>query len=120
LAWSVCVGVREGAAPALAVADLVGAALVALPTAAELLAAERDRLRYLLVDDAQHLDPQAAMLVRVLSAGGAVTVVAGDPDQGVFAFRGADSRFLLDLDVPDDRRIVLRENHRSVPGVRLA
>uniref|UniRef100_UPI0035B632BA PD-(D/E)XK nuclease family protein n=1 Tax=Nocardia cyriacigeorgica TaxID=135487 RepID=UPI0035B632BA len=120
LRWSVGVAAPEASAPALNAAELVGAALDALATDTELLAAERDRLRYLLVDDAQHLDPQAAMLVRVLSAGAAVTVVAGDPDQGVFAFRGADSRFLLDLDVPDDRRIVLRENHRSVPAVRLA
>ncbi|MBF6411742.1 PD-(D/E)XK nuclease family protein [Nocardia cyriacigeorgica] len=120
LRWSVGVAAPEASAPALNAAELVGAALDALATDEKLLAAERDRLRYLLVDDAQHLDPQAAMLVRVLSAGAAVTVVAGDPDQGVFAFRGADPRFLLDLDVPDRQRIVLRENHRSVPAVRLA
>ncbi len=119
LRWSVGVAAPEASAPALNAAELVGAALDALATDAELLAAERDRLRYLLVDDAQHLDPQAATLVRVLSAGAAVTVVAGDPDQGVFAFRGADSRFLLELDVPDRRRIVLRDNHRSVPAVSL-
>nr|WP_280182772.1 PD-(D/E)XK nuclease family protein [Nocardia cyriacigeorgica] len=120
LRWSVGVAAPEASAPALNAAELVGAALDALATDEKLLAAERDRVRYLLVDDAQHLDPQAAMLVRVLSAGAAVTVVAGDPDQGVFAFRGADPRFLLDLDVPDRQRIVLRENHRSVPAVRLA
>ena len=32
------------------------------------LAAERARIRLLLVDDAHHLDPQAARLVRVLAA----------------------------------------------------
>ncbi|WP_425343139.1 PD-(D/E)XK nuclease family protein [Nocardia cyriacigeorgica] len=120
LRWSVGVAAPEASAPALNAAELVGAALDALATDEKLLAAERGRLRYLLVDDAQHLDPQAAMLVRVLSAGATMTVVAGDPDQGVFAFRGADARFLLDLDVPDRQRIVLRENHRSVPAVRLA
>nr|WP_309138510.1 PD-(D/E)XK nuclease family protein [Nocardia cyriacigeorgica] len=120
LRWSVGVAAPEASAPALNAAELVGAALGALATDANLLTEERDRLRYLLVDDAQHLDPQAAMLVRVLSAGAAVTVIAGDPDQGVFAFRGADSRFLLDLDVPARQRIVLRDNHRAVPGVRLA
>ena len=42
------------------------------------------RIKLLLVDDAQHLDPQAARLVRVLPAGAELTVIAGDPNQSVF------------------------------------
>src|SRR4029077_5280734 len=44
----------------------------------------------LLVDDAQHLDPQAARLVRVLSEGAELTVIAGDANQAVSGYRGAD------------------------------
>ncbi|MFI9509487.1 PD-(D/E)XK nuclease family protein [Nocardia sp. NPDC052566] len=119
LRWSVGVEAPEATAPALDAAELVGAALDALAGDANLLAAERSRIRYLLVDDAQHLDPQAAMLVRVIGSTAASTVVAGDPDQGVFAFRGADARFVADIDAPD-RRIILRDNHRSGGQVRLA
>lgn len=120
LRWSVGVEAPEASAPALNAAELVGAALDVLAADIDLLATERARIRYLLVDDAQHLDPQAAVLVRVLAAGAGTTVVAGDPDQGVFTFRGADPRFLTNLDVPHHQRIILRDNHRSGPAIRVA
>ncbi|WP_324190117.1 PD-(D/E)XK nuclease family protein [Nocardia farcinica] len=120
LRWSVGVEAPEATAPALDAAELLGACLDALATDAELLAAERARIRYLFVDDAQHLDPQAATLIRVVGAAAHTAVVAGDPDQAVFTFRGADARFAADPGAPADRRVVLRENHRSGPSVRLA
>ncbi|MFI7669681.1 PD-(D/E)XK nuclease family protein [Nocardia sp. NPDC049526] len=120
LRWSVGVEAPEATAPALDAAELVGAALDALAGDADLLAAERNRIRYLLVDDAQHLDPQAALLVRVMGTAAHTAVVAGDPDQGVFAFRGADSRFVADLAASDGQRIILRDNHRSGGAVELA
>ncbi|MFD9546205.1 ATP-dependent helicase [Nocardia salmonicida] len=120
LRWSVGVAAPEATAPALDAAELVGAALDALAGDRNLLAAERDRIRYLLVDDAQHLDPQAATLVRAIGSGSASTVVTGDPDQAVFTFRGADSHFLTDLETAASRRIILRHNHRSGAPIRLA
>ncbi|MFE9580751.1 ATP-dependent helicase [Nocardia sp. NPDC006044] len=120
LRWSVGVEAPEATAPALDAAELIGAALDALAGDAELLAAERARIRYLLVDDAQHLDPQAAILVRAIGHSAHTTVIAGDPDQGVFAFRGADARFVADLPAPDGQRIVLRDNHRAGGPVQLA
>ncbi len=119
LRWSVGVEAPEATAPALDAAELVGACLDALATDADLLAGERARLRYLFVDDAQHLDPQAALLIRVVGAAAHTVVVAGDPDQAVFTFRGADSRFAADPGAPENRRIILRDNHRSAPGIRV-
>ena len=119
LRWSVGVEAPEATAPALDAAELVGACLDALATDPDLLADERARLRYLFVDDAQHLDPQSALLVRVVGAAAHTVVVTGDPDQAVYTFRGADPRFAADPGAPEDRRIVLRENHRSAPGIRL-
>ncbi len=84
----------QATVPALGAAELVGAALEAFATDADLLAAERARIKLLLVDDAQHLDPQAARLVRVLAAGAELTVIAGDPNQSVFGYRGADPALL--------------------------
>src|SRR6476659_9405913 len=69
----------QATVPALGAAELVGAALEAFAVDPELLAAERTRVKLLLVDDAQHLDPQAARLVRVLAASSELTVIAGDP-----------------------------------------
>ncbi|MFQ6326996.1 ATP-dependent helicase, partial [Nocardia sp. CWNU-33] len=120
LRWSVGVEAPEATAPALDAAELVGAALDALAGDANLLATERSRIRYLLVDDAQHLDPQAALLIRVIGNAAQTAVVAGDPDQGIFTFRGADTRFVADLAAPEGQRIILRDNHRSGGQVELA
>jgi len=117
LRWSVGIEAPEASAPALDAAELVGAALDALAMDPSLLDAERARLGCLLVDDAQHLDPLAAQLVRVIGGGAATTVVAGDPDQAVYTFRGADPRFIADLETAPERRILLQDNHRAVSPV---
>ena len=48
-----------------------------------------------MIDDAQQLDPQAARLVRVLAAGAELALIAGDPNQAVFGFRGGEPAGLL-------------------------
>ncbi len=109
----------QASAPAVDAAGLVSAALDALLGDAELLAGERDRVRHLLVDDAQHLDAGAAALVQLLGTGAQEAVVAGDPDQAVFAFRGADPSFLTGLAGPGTRgrRVLLRTTHRASRAV---
>ena len=64
----------------------------------------------LLVDDAQHLDPQAApRLIRVLAAGAELALIAGDPNQAVFGFRGGEPAGLLTEDGPS---VTLTVSHR--------
>ncbi|KUH93858.1 ATP-dependent DNA helicase [Mycobacterium sp. IS-3022] len=99
--------------PALGAAELVGAALEAFATDAELLTGERSRVKLLLVDDAQQLDPQAARLVRMLAQGAELTVLAGDPNQAVFGYRGADPALLRG----DEPAIVLTESRRCAPAI---
>jgi superfamily I DNA/RNA helicase/RecB family exonuclease len=114
LRGAVGVEAPEATAPALDAAELIGAALTAFATDPDLLRTERARVRHLLVDDAQHLDPQAAELVRLLGTGTRTTVVAGDPDQSIYGFRGADPTFLADLaDKGDPRQVLLPVNFRS-------
>lgn len=108
----------QATSPAVDAAELIGSALTALSTDDALLAGERARIRHLLVDDAQHLDPQAAHLVRLIGMGAAETVVAGDRDQTVFAFRGATPRFLDDLvDAGSSHDIVLATDRRATPEI---
>jgi superfamily I DNA/RNA helicase/RecB family exonuclease len=107
----------QATTPAVGAAELVGAALEAFAVDAELLAAERARIGVLLVDDAQQLDPQAALLVRVLAAGADVTLLAGDPDQAVFGFRGAEPAALLGDATPS---VTLRTSYRCAPAVAKA
>jgi superfamily I DNA/RNA helicase/RecB family exonuclease len=108
--------------PALGAAELVGAALEVFAVDPELLAAEHARIGVLLVDDAQQLDPQAARLVRVLAAGAELTILAGDPAQAVFGFRGAEPTLLLGDDVTHARgaaasSVTLTTSHRCAPAV---
>jgi superfamily I DNA/RNA helicase/RecB family exonuclease len=110
------VAAPQATVPALGAAELVGAALEVFATDPELLAAERERIRVLLVDDAQHLDPQAARLVRVIAESAAVTVLAGDPNQTVFGYRGADPALLTG----DGELVTLTQSHRCAPAVARA
>lgn len=107
----------QATVPALGAAELVGAALDAFAADPDLLAAERARIRLLLVDDAQNLDPQAALLVRLLAAGAELAVLAGDPNESVFGYRGADPALLGAGDHPT---IVLGESHRCAAAVARA
>ncbi|MGO8852946.1 PD-(D/E)XK nuclease family protein [Mycobacterium sp.] len=107
----------QATTPALGAAELVGAALEAFAVDPELLAAERGRVRILLIDDAQQLDPQAAGLVRVLAAGADLALIVGDPNQAVFGFRGGDPAGLLTDDSPS---VSLTTSHRCAPAVARA
>ena len=107
----------QATTPAVGAAELVGAALEAFAVDPELLAAERARISVLLVDDAQQLDPQAALLVRALAAGADVTLLAGDPSQAVFGFRGAEPAALLGDGTPS---VTLTTSHRCAPAVARA
>ncbi|WP_219412943.1 ATP-dependent helicase [Pseudonocardia nigra] len=110
-------GAPQATAPALDAAELVAASLDALAADPELLAAERERVRHLVVDDAQDLDPQQMELVRALGATASTVLLAGDPDQAVLNFRGADPAGLRALEAPT---VVLTTDHRSAPAVRAA
>jgi len=109
--------VGTATAPALGAAELMGAALEAFAVDPELLAAERARVRVLLIDDAQQLDPQAARLIRVLAVGTELALAAGDPNQAVFGFRGGEPTGLLAEDGPS---VTLTVSHRCAPAVARA
>lgn len=104
-------------APALDVAELVGSALLALDGDPELLARQRAATRHLLVDDAQHLDPLAYDLLCRLGDDADEFVLAGDPDQAVFSFRGADHSILAGADPARRNTVILRQGHRMAPEI---
>ncbi|HZQ32898.1 MAG TPA: UvrD-helicase domain-containing protein, partial [Mycobacterium sp.] len=105
----------QATVPALGAAELIGAALEAFASDPQLLTAERERVKVLLVDDAQHFDPQGARLVRVLSQGASTTLITGDPNQTVFGFRGADASLLVDSSADDV--VTITDSHRCAPEV---
>jgi superfamily I DNA/RNA helicase/RecB family exonuclease len=101
-------------------AELVAAALDVLDGDPELLAGERQRVRHLFADDAQDLDPQQLRLVRLVGDSAETFLLAGDPDQAVLGFRGADPGALRDADPGGDRTAVLTRDHRAAPRLREA
>ncbi len=69
--------------------------------AAQLAVAEQEALRSayaaVWVDEYQDTDPQQESLLRALAGDGRDLVVVGDPDQSIYAFRGAEVRNVLEL-----------------------
>jgi superfamily I DNA/RNA helicase/RecB family exonuclease len=57
----------------------------------------RDRYRAVFVDEYQDTDPSQEALLRLIAGDGRDLVVVGDPDQSIYAFRGADVGGILDF-----------------------
>jgi superfamily I DNA/RNA helicase/RecB family exonuclease len=117
LRGSVGTAALQATAPALDAAELVSAALLVLDTDVEVLRRESDRVRRLIIDDAQHLDPLQAALVTRLGASAHELLLFGDPDQTIFSFRGADPGLLT---TGGSAVIRLRTDHRMAPAIRVA
>ena len=49
------------------------------------------------VDEYQDTDPSQVRLLQAIAGGGRDVVVVGDPDQSIYAFRGAEARGILDF-----------------------
>ncbi|KAA9155038.1 ATP-dependent helicase [Amycolatopsis acidicola] len=109
-----------GGAPALDAAELVANALVEMEGDPDLLVREQARIRHVFVDDAQHLDHLQFRLLRLLGSAAEDFVVAGDPDQAIFSFRGADHTLLTDADPSGDNTVTLKRTHRLSLAVHSA
>ncbi|MGJ5753499.1 UvrD-like helicase family protein [Streptomyces puniciscabiei] len=87
------------------------------PENAVRLAAQYDAVY---VDEYQDTDPAQVRLLHALAGGGRTLVAFGDPDQAIYAFRGADVNGILDFPAAFPRADgrpapveVLRASHRS-------
>ncbi len=57
----------------------------------------RARFAHVFVDEYQDTDPSQVRLLRALAGDGRDLTVVGDPDQSIYAFRGAEVRGILDF-----------------------
>jgi DNA helicase II / ATP-dependent DNA helicase PcrA len=71
--------------------------------------------RYILVDEYQDTNHAQYRLLQLLAQPDLNVCAVGDPDQSIFAFRGADINNILDFerDFPGTRTIPLEQNYRS-------
>jgi DNA helicase-2/ATP-dependent DNA helicase PcrA len=90
--------------------------LEATPAVARLLQA---RLRHVLVDEYQDTNRVQFLLARALAAGTGNLCATGDPDQSIYAWRGADIRNILEFQehYPGARIVRLERNYRSTASI---
>ena len=95
--------------------DLIVKTVELLQLFPDVLDEYQSRFRYLLVDEYQDTNRAQYHLVNMLAAKHRNIMVVGDGDQGVYGWRGATIRNILDFeeDFPDATIIPLTRNYRS-------
>ncbi|MFQ5418295.1 MAG: ATP-dependent helicase [Myxococcota bacterium] len=85
----------------------------------EVLAHYRRRWQYVLVDEYQDTNRVQYQLVQQIAGLHRNLCVVGDPDQSIYAWRGADIRNILDFenDYPDTQVVKLERNYRSTQPI---
>ena len=88
----------------------------------EVAAALRDRYQYVLIDEYQDTNHAQFMIAHALTGGPGSSqniCVTGDPDQSIYAWRGANIRNILEFEshYPAARTIRLEQNYRSTKRI---
>jgi DNA helicase-2/ATP-dependent DNA helicase PcrA len=95
--------------------DLLMLTVEVLERFPDALARWRKAFRYVLVDEYQDTNHAQYRLLQLLGGEHGNVCAVGDPDQSIYAFRGADIRNIMEFerDFPGTRVIALEQNYRS-------
>ena len=85
----------------------------------DLLESYRERFSFILVDEYQDTNRAQFRFVELLARAHENLMVVGDPDQSIYAWRGADIRNILDFETafPGARVVPLEINYRSTERI---
>ena len=99
--------------------SIMDRAVLALERDPALRARVGERLKHVIVDEYQDVNPIQERLVRALADGGAQVCVVGDDDQTIYQWRGSDVSNILTFSdrYPAVHQVRLQENFRSSEGV---
>lgn len=99
--------------------DLLTETVRLFTTRAEVLEKYRRLWKYVMVDEYQDTNKVQYVLVKLLAEKHHNICVVGDPDQGIYSWRGADIRNILQFeeDYPETRVIKLERNYRSTQTI---
>src|SRR5207302_6989687 len=99
--------------------DLLMLTVEVLDRFPEALERWRKAFRYVLVDEYQDTNHAQYRLLQLLAGEHRNICAVGDPDQSIYAFRGADIRNILEFekDFPEAFSVALEQNYRSTNTV---
>ena len=85
----------------------------------EVLAMYNERIKYIVVDEYQDVNPVQYELLRLLAGSRRNICAVGDDDQSIYKFRGADLTIILRFaqDFTDGETIKLEQNYRSTQAI---
>ncbi len=77
------------------------------------------RLEYIMIDEFQDIDSLQYELMDVLCGYHKNLFVVGDPDQTIYTWRGANTKYLMDFGEahPGTKTVMMTENYRSTPEI---
>ena len=106
-------------ASALDFDDLLYLTVQVLERFPEALERWQKAFRYVLVDEYQDTNHAQYRLLQLLAGKHKNVFAVGDPDQSIYAFRGADIRNILEFerDFGEARQIALEQNYRSTMSI---
>ena len=95
--------------------DLIAFPLELLKSEPDVLARERERLSWVLVDEYQDVNGSQYELMRMIVGQSPNLMVVGDPDQSIYGWRGADYQTIMNFerDFADAKVTLLEQNYRS-------
>jgi DNA helicase II / ATP-dependent DNA helicase PcrA len=99
--------------------DLLLRTTLAFRAHPDMLTELQDRFTYLLIDEYQDTNHAQYILAHALAMKNRNICVVGDPDQSVYAWRGADIQNILDFehDYADAKVVRLEQNYRSTKTI---
>ncbi len=99
--------------------DLLMKVALVLGTHADVTERLNIRFRYLLIDEYQDTNHAQYLMARYLSQHHGNICATGDPDQSIYAWRGANIRNILEFerDYPDAKVVRLEQNYRSAGNI---